>query len=1248
MRHFNRVFLSITLLLGTVFAGAVLPTQAGAVGFAPPSGVAIASQSYTESATAGGFDITATWASGPANGETGTYYVQVETGSYYSGTFATEVAVGTCIVTANACTISITGYNGIPSSYPLTDTQARAKFELRFDPSVAYYDTGQQFWMHKSFLQLSNTYVSIDESSTTYGDEVTLSGWMRAETDTAVNTGHIYFYDLGDGKFTNTGETITGGDTATAIGSCEVQEGGIGGLVGPAFADYPDIWSGGCQYAFPNDGSHGKFHTGTHHIVAKYVDDMNEGFRSYQTSWSDGPRNFEVSELPYVDLTVEKAVLDFAPSNPSNILYGADVPDYAEEVGSTVTGYEYGTTEANNWVFNGTGWGYVTLPECTSIYQHSSESGTVDTYEVTCDTAGAENYDYTYDADYGDPAFDVNPAPLTVTPDNQTIEYGDPVPSDSFYTLNYSGFYYGEDESVLDPAAVCGSEYTESTTVGDITITCAESGVNGNYDVDASNEATLTITRAPLDIYAPKYNYDETTPADNSVDYSPYTVTYSEDALDFTTLEEDTVFVGFKNDENVDNLSTFACSSDYSNLTHVGEAGYADAAINCEATATNYAITLHEGAYLVNPETLTVYSTNNITVPRGSLDVIYPYGVEGFVNGETQFDAMNYIAPSCSSGYTPESAANSIFAISCGGLSANDYVAVYETGTAVSVQAPAEFPTTTNLFVEAGSTSIYQGGTIHLHAIVCAGANAHPDESGLCPGASGPFTLPTILPTSPVVFSWDGSPIAGYCQLIGDFTNRCDIDLTTPDGVETGTHTIQATYYGTSHWGYSHSETASVEILETPITTWPYSITYHVNNGSESSTTYLETGTAATWPVLDPLDMGLGFTSYAASHTFDYWFLNSETYTVGDSWSNTGGTTKHLYGHWSSNVYTVTYDYNGGSGTPAAYETFTVGSGTLTLPTPDSRANYTFNGWYSNAGLTNFLGNSGETWTPTSSTTIYAKWTNTGGSYVPPANVVATVSVNSSTVTYNGASHGVTATTSPAGLAVTITYNGSTTQPTNAGTYAVVATITSAGYTGTATGTLVINKATPTIAWSSPASVEEGTTLSGAQLNAVGSVPGTLTYSPAAGYTPSVGSNTLSVTLNPTDSTNWNNASASVVLSVTATAVEPTPDPAPAPVLKNLVLSFKLSSAKISAADLAKITEAALDNIDAVITIVGYAQPSGNKAADLKLSRARANAVKAQILALYPDATITIIAKGSTINKACKKSLNKCAIVSVE
>src|SRR5439155_20531099 len=66
---------------------------------------------------------------------------------------------------------------------------------------------------------------------------------------------------------------------------------------------------------------------------------------------------------------------------------------------------------------------------------------------------------------------------------------------------------------------------------------------------------------------------------------------------------------------------------------------------------------------------------------------------------------------------------------------------------------------------------------------------------------------------------------------------------------------------------------------------------------------------------------------------------------------------------------------------------------------------------------------------------------------------------------YDGTPKSATATTSPAGLSgVSITYGGSSTAPTEKGSYAVVASLNNANYTASdATGTLTINKGTATI-----------------------------------------------------------------------------------------------------------------------------------------------------------------------------------------
>src|SRR5207302_8585694 len=81
--------------------------------------------------------------------------------------------------------------------------------------------------------------------------------------------------------------------------------------------------------------------------------------------------------------------------------------------------------------------------------------------------------------------------------------------------------------------------------------------------------------------------------------------------------------------------------------------------------------------------------------------------------------------------------------------------------------------------------------------------------------------------------------------------------------------------------------------------------------------------------------------------------------------------------------------------------------------------------------------------------------------------------------------------------------------------------------------TLTVTQAAPVITWANPASVVYGTALSATQLNASASVPGALVYTPAAGVFPAAGSDMLSVTFTPTDTTNYSTVTKTVSLIVT-------------------------------------------------------------------------------------------------------------------
>ena len=94
--------------------------------------------------------------------------------------------------------------------------------------------------------------------------------------------------------------------------------------------------------------------------------------------------------------------------------------------------------------------------------------------------------------------------------------------------------------------------------------------------------------------------------------------------------------------------------------------------------------------------------------------------------------------------------------------------------------------------------------------------------------------------------------------------------------------------------------------------------------------------------------------------------------------------------------------------------------------------------------------------------------------------------------------------------------------------------------TSTTTVNLTVGKATPTLAWPAPSSVVAGTALSANQLNATANVPGTFSYSPAAGAVLGVGVTQLLATFTPADTTNFSIATATVPFAVTAQAASPT------------------------------------------------------------------------------------------------------------
>ncbi len=111
----------------------------------------------------------------------------------------------------------------------------------------------------------------------------------------------------------------------------------------------------------------------------------------------------------------------------------------------------------------------------------------------------------------------------------------------------------------------------------------------------------------------------------------------------------------------------------------------------------------------------------------------------------------------------------------------------------------------------------------------------------------------------------------------------------------------------------------------------------------------------------------------------------------------------------------------------------------------------------------------------------------------------AGVTLSNLAQTYDGSPKSATVTTDPAGLATVVSYNGSYAAPSNAGSYAVVATVIESGYSGSASGTLAIAKASAGVTLTNLAQTYDGTARPAAAV-CVPAVAYALTYdgSPAA------------------------------------------------------------------------------------------------------------------------------------------------------
>jgi len=139
--------------------------------------------------------------------------------------------------------------------------------------------------------------------------------------------------------------------------------------------------------------------------------------------------------------------------------------------------------------------------------------------------------------------------------------------------------------------------------------------------------------------------------------------------------------------------------------------------------------------------------------------------------------------------------------------------------------------------------------------------------------------------------------------------------------------------------------------------------------------TYVSSGSTA--PTQASLTIGQSFAVGTAvtrtGYTFNGYNDGTNTYLPGATYV-VGSANITLTAQWIADVYTVSYDWNGSTGTATSASTYTVGtSSDISFPVVGNQAktNYSFDGWSLTRNGTKL---SGSTYVPTSSVTLYARW----------------------------------------------------------------------------------------------------------------------------------------------------------------------------------------------------------------------------------------------------------------------------------
>jgi len=232
----------------------------------------------------------------------------------------------------------------------------------------------------------------------------------------------------------------------------------------------------------------------------------------------------------------------------------------------------------------------------------------------------------------------VYPAPLLISADNHTMQYGAVLPN---LTVSYSGFVQGDTAASLTTAPSVSTTASSASAVGSYAIT-ASGAADANYAISYV-PGTLTVTPAPLTVTADNQSkvYGATDPA------LSYTI-----AGTFYNGDEPAVISGVT-------LSTTTGAAATAGTHPITASG---------GTAANYAVTDVSGTLTVSQAPLTVTSNNQSKV-YGAADPALTYTPSGTLYYGDPYSVISGVTLSTATGSAATAGTHTITA--SGGTAAN-------------------------------------------------------------------------------------------------------------------------------------------------------------------------------------------------------------------------------------------------------------------------------------------------------------------------------------------------------------------------------------------------------------------------------------------------------------------------------------------------------------------------------------------------------------------------------------------------